>query len=46
MLFSLGWCIIWKENDEGISLSKGFRISERNVATALKAVDPDSYESR
>lgn len=30
----------------GHLLSKGFRISERNLATALKAVDPDSYESR
>ena len=30
----------------GYLWSKGFRISERNVATALNAVDPDSYESR
>ena len=30
----------------GYLLSKGFRISERNISSALKVVDPISYEER
>ena len=30
----------------GYLLSKGFRISERNISSALKVLDPISYEER
>ena len=29
----------------GYLMSKGFRISEKNIASALKSVDPDSYDA-